>query len=187
MVNTCAQITSDRRSKRARSNWALCIPFILSGSQNECWLHNMLLMSPAINRCLHSWNQFDERKQDRLVQKFGLQWLRRLDLIQAELSYSADRICIHQWLIEWCGKKAFEETQRRPVKGWWWLSISLLSLSDCYFVNFFFQPFVSLQLTMDSRDYQKLSQGIQVILKNYQRWDDFFVYGICFAVRHDLD
>ena len=28
-----------RRSKRAWSNCVLCIPFILSGSLNECWLH----------------------------------------------------------------------------------------------------------------------------------------------------
>ena len=28
-----------RRSKRAWSNCILCIPFILSGSSNECWLH----------------------------------------------------------------------------------------------------------------------------------------------------
>ena len=33
------QITSDRRSKRAWSNCVLCIPFILSGISNECWLH----------------------------------------------------------------------------------------------------------------------------------------------------
>ena len=37
--NTRDQITSDRRSKRAWSNCVLCIPFILSGSPNECWLH----------------------------------------------------------------------------------------------------------------------------------------------------
>ena len=32
-------ITSDRRSKLAGSNCILCISFILSGSQNECWLN----------------------------------------------------------------------------------------------------------------------------------------------------
>ena len=37
--NTRDQITSDRRSKRAWSNCVMCIPFILSGSPNECWLH----------------------------------------------------------------------------------------------------------------------------------------------------
>ena len=33
------QITRGRRSKWARSNCILCIPFILSGSPNQCWLH----------------------------------------------------------------------------------------------------------------------------------------------------
>ena len=33
------QITSDRRSKRMWSKCALCIPYILSASPNECWLH----------------------------------------------------------------------------------------------------------------------------------------------------
>ena len=33
------QITSDKGSQRAWSNCVLCIPFILSGSPNECWLH----------------------------------------------------------------------------------------------------------------------------------------------------
>ena len=37
--NTRDQITSDRRSKRAWSKCVLCIPYILSGSPNECWLH----------------------------------------------------------------------------------------------------------------------------------------------------
>ena len=37
--NTRDQITSDRRSKRAWSNCVMCIPFILGGSPNECWLH----------------------------------------------------------------------------------------------------------------------------------------------------
>ena len=37
--NTRDQITSDRGSKRAWSNCVLRIPFILSGSPNECWLH----------------------------------------------------------------------------------------------------------------------------------------------------
>ena len=32
-------ITSDRRSKRSWSYCVLCIPFILSGSPNQCWLH----------------------------------------------------------------------------------------------------------------------------------------------------
>ena len=33
------QITSDKRSKRTWSHCVMCIPFILSGSPNECWLH----------------------------------------------------------------------------------------------------------------------------------------------------
>ena len=37
--NTRDQITSDSRSKRAWSKCVLCIPFILSGSPKECWLH----------------------------------------------------------------------------------------------------------------------------------------------------
>ena len=37
--NMCDLITSDRRSKREWSNHVLCIPFILSESANECWLH----------------------------------------------------------------------------------------------------------------------------------------------------
>ena len=37
--NTRDQITSDRRFKHASSNSVMCIPFILSGSPNECWLH----------------------------------------------------------------------------------------------------------------------------------------------------
>ena len=37
--NTHNHITSDGRSKRAWSYCVLCIPFILSGSPNQCWLH----------------------------------------------------------------------------------------------------------------------------------------------------
>ena len=37
--NTRDQITRGRRLKRAWSNCVLCIPHILGGSQNECWLH----------------------------------------------------------------------------------------------------------------------------------------------------
>ena len=33
------QITSDRRSKCAWSHCILCIPFILCGIRNKCWLH----------------------------------------------------------------------------------------------------------------------------------------------------
>ena len=37
--NTCDHTTSDSKFKRAWSNCVLCIPFILSGSPNECCLH----------------------------------------------------------------------------------------------------------------------------------------------------
>ena len=37
--NTRDPITSDRKSNSMWSNCILCIPFILSGSLNECWLH----------------------------------------------------------------------------------------------------------------------------------------------------
>ena len=37
--HTRDQITSDRKSKGVWSNCILWIPFILSGSLNECWLH----------------------------------------------------------------------------------------------------------------------------------------------------
>ena len=38
----------------------------------------------SIKRCSHSKNQFDERKRDWLVQKFGLRRLFKLDAIQAD-------------------------------------------------------------------------------------------------------
>ena len=37
--NILNQITSGRRSKCGWSKCILCIPYILSGSPNECWLH----------------------------------------------------------------------------------------------------------------------------------------------------
>ena len=37
--NARDHITSNRRFKRARSNCFMCIPFILSGRPNDCWLH----------------------------------------------------------------------------------------------------------------------------------------------------
>ena len=37
--NTRDQISSDRRFKRAWSNCVMYIPYILSGSPNQCWLH----------------------------------------------------------------------------------------------------------------------------------------------------
>ena len=33
------QITSNRRLQRESSNCVLCIPYILTGSPNRCWLH----------------------------------------------------------------------------------------------------------------------------------------------------
>ena len=40
--NVLDQITSDTRSKRAWLKCILCIPFILSGSPNKCWLHTVM-------------------------------------------------------------------------------------------------------------------------------------------------
>ena len=51
-----------------------------AGSVNSCRSVRL-----SINGCAHSENQFDERKQDWLVQKFDLQRLQRLDPIQALL------------------------------------------------------------------------------------------------------
>ena len=62
----------------------------------------------SLNGCSHSKNQFEERKQDWLVQKFMLRWLQRLDAIQAETLVSPlsqetkRRLCLqggvgHHW------------------------------------------------------------------------------------------
>ena len=62
----------------------------------------------SLNGCWHSKNQFEERKQDWLVQKFMLRWLQRLDAIQAETLVSPlsqetkRRLCLqggvgHHW------------------------------------------------------------------------------------------
>ena len=62
--NTRDQITSDRKFKRAWSNCVLCIPFILGGSPNECWLH--------------TWDWWDARVITTWVELFkaGLSWPR---------------------------------------------------------------------------------------------------------------
>ena len=57
--STRDQITSDGRSKRAWSNWVLSIPFILSGSPNECDASVITtcrwgLRAPLVT-CLKSW------------------------------------------------------------------------------------------------------------------------------------
>ena len=59
------QITSNRRSKHAWSNYVICIPFILSGSPNERWLHKcdacvitlwrLGLRAPLVNKIHISW------------------------------------------------------------------------------------------------------------------------------------
>ena len=41
----------------------------------------------SINGCWHSENQFEEVEQDWLVQKFGLRWLHRLDVIEVERAF----------------------------------------------------------------------------------------------------
>ena len=64
--NTRDQITSIRRSKRARPNCVICISFILSGIPNECWLHKcdacvitpwrLGLRAPLVNKIhISSW------------------------------------------------------------------------------------------------------------------------------------
>ena len=45
---------------------------------------SVMIVGLSVNRCSHSVNQFDERKQDWLVQKFGLRRLQRIYVIQAE-------------------------------------------------------------------------------------------------------
>ena len=41
----------------------------------------------SINGYWHSENQFEEVEQDWLVQKFGLRWLHRLDVIEVERTF----------------------------------------------------------------------------------------------------
>ena len=54
--NACDQITSDRRSKHAGLKCVLCIPFILSGSPNECWLHTLCMyMQCMLDNNLEIW------------------------------------------------------------------------------------------------------------------------------------
>ena len=48
---------------------------------------SVMTIGLPINRCWHSKNQFDERKQDRLAQTFGLRRLQSLDAIRAELPF----------------------------------------------------------------------------------------------------
>ena len=67
IVNTRDQVTSDRRSKRAWWNCVLCIPFILSRSPNEYWLHTcdscvvtawrLGLRAPLVARNKQYWNK----------------------------------------------------------------------------------------------------------------------------------
>ena len=45
--NMCDQITSDRTSKCLWSDCVLCVPFIFSGSSNECGLQRVLCMYRA--------------------------------------------------------------------------------------------------------------------------------------------
>ena len=45
---------------------------------------SVMIVGLSVNRYSHSVNQFDERKQDWLVQKFGLRRLQRIYVIQAE-------------------------------------------------------------------------------------------------------
>ena len=56
----------------------------------QAWSHGHWF----INKWMHSQseNQFDDRKQDGIVPKFGLQWLQNLETIQAEPSF----LCLTQ-------------------------------------------------------------------------------------------
>ena len=56
----------------------------------RAWYSRLSLIWPclSLNGCSHSKKQFDERKQDWLVQKLLLRWLQRLDAIQAETLFS---------------------------------------------------------------------------------------------------
>ena len=62
------QITSNRRLQRESSNCVLCIPYILTGSPNRCWLHTcnaciittwkLGLQVPLVpHKNFSSWNQ----------------------------------------------------------------------------------------------------------------------------------
>ena len=58
--NTRDQITRNRSLKRACSNCVLCIPFFLSGSPNECWLHTCdacVIANRLANRTLTFFSQ----------------------------------------------------------------------------------------------------------------------------------
>ena len=66
--NSRDQITSNRRSKRVWSSCVLCIPHILTGSPNGCWLHTcnaciittwkLGLRAPLVaHKNFSSWNQ----------------------------------------------------------------------------------------------------------------------------------
>ena len=48
--NAHDQITSDRKSKLAWSDCILCIPFGLSWSPNECWLHTCTCSASVIEK-----------------------------------------------------------------------------------------------------------------------------------------
>ena len=96
--------------------YALCCPEIVSNSSQiwqispPSWFFTVerahwSLSVLSLNGCSHWKNRFDERKQDWLVQKFGLRRLQRVDAIQAEPSVkkktkggSARRVSFHRRL-----------------------------------------------------------------------------------------
>ena len=54
--HTRHQITSDGESKRDSLDCVLCIPFILSGCLNECWLRTCHAISQKITRLQLRWS-----------------------------------------------------------------------------------------------------------------------------------
>ena len=115
---------------------------------NRCSLGtagSVTIIGLSVNRCSHSVNQFDERKQDWLVQKFGLRRLQRIDVIRAEppllFSFLLDkrrlaRRVLYEWLHLSLQKFAFISVPRKienNAKFWrkkaTWLKHSHLLIS----------------------------------------------------------
>ena len=63
----------------------LLLGYSLEPRPNSCALGtvNSVTTNDSINECLHLKNQFDERRQDWLIQKFGLWQIHKLYTIQA--------------------------------------------------------------------------------------------------------
>ena len=84
--NTRDQITRGRRSKRTWSNCVLCIPFVLSGRPNECWLltsgscvittWRLGLRAPLVARKNIYYAQFQHERWTRTSDNVWIIWLR---------------------------------------------------------------------------------------------------------------